>query len=300
MLGGASGLRGELPFSHMGRRVGLALVGALVVMAACSGGDDSALDEARADLNSARDDAAEARSSLEQSLAELEAMERERDEARRAQQDAAVILSDLEDERDTELRDRVAAQRELEALAAAHEEALAELETMRAEHAAIEAELAAVILRFDPEIQAAIAGAQGAAEAAACEAADRAGYESTSPPTALSVIEAATAGLPDGAVLDEAAIDAQIAECQAAGEARAAAEVLTQPKGDGRWTVGGEIAPGRWRSNGTADDCYWKRSPDGNPDDIIDNHFGNAGGTVTLREGEEFETDDCGTWEFVG
>jgi hypothetical protein len=35
------------------------------------------------------------------------------------------------------------------------------------------------------------------------------------------------------------------------------------------------------------------------PDDIIDNHFGLAGGTVTVRDGEEFETDGCGTWQFI-
>jgi hypothetical protein len=36
-----------------------------------------------------------------------------------------------------------------------------------------------------------------------------------------------------------------------------------------------------------------------NPDDIISNHFGLAGGTVMLNAGEEFRTEWCGTWKPV-
>lgn len=283
----------------MGRRGWWVLVGAVAV-AACSSGDDSALDAARADLEAARNEAADVGAALEQAQADLEAVQRERDDAQREREEVVASFNDIESERDGEIRDREAAQAELEELRAAQEAALAELEAVRAEHAATQAQLQELVLRFDPQIQEAIAGAQAAAEAEACARGDSAGYTGEPSPGVPTILVGITAGLPDGAALDEAAIEAKIVECRAAGEARAAAETLIQPKGDGLWTVGVEIAPGRWRSTGTADDCYWKRSPDGNPDDIIDNHFGNAGGTVTIREGEEFETDDCGTWEFVG
>ena len=71
------------------------------------------------------------------------------------------------------------------------------------------------------------------------------------------------------------------------------------PKESGFFTVGIEIAPGQWRSTGTGDGCYWARL-DGNQE-ILDNHFGNAGGTVTVFPSDyEIQFDDCGVWEFVG
>jgi hypothetical protein len=72
-----------------------------------------------------------------------------------------------------------------------------------------------------------------------------------------------------------------------------------EPKGDGFYTVGVEIAVGRWKSNGAGDSCYWARL-DGNQN-TIDNHFGNAGGTVTIRATDyEIEFEDCGQWEYLG
>ena len=72
-----------------------------------------------------------------------------------------------------------------------------------------------------------------------------------------------------------------------------------QPKGDGFYTVGVEIAVGRWRSTGTGDSCYWVRL-DGKQD-ILGNHFGKAGGTVTVRATDyEVAFEDCGTWEYLG
>lgn len=70
------------------------------------------------------------------------------------------------------------------------------------------------------------------------------------------------------------------------------------PKENGFFTVGVEIVPGHWRSTGTGDDCYWARL-DGNQD-ILDNHFGNAGGTVTVFPSDyEIQFEDCGIWEYV-
>ncbi len=73
----------------------------------------------------------------------------------------------------------------------------------------------------------------------------------------------------------------------------------TAPKGDGFYTVGIEIAPGRWRSTGQQTNCYWSRL-DGNQR-ILDNHFGLAGGTVLVRPTDyEVFFSDCGMWEYLG
>ena len=63
---------------------------------------------------------------------------------------------------------------------------------------------------------------------------------------------------------------------------------------------GVDIAPGTYRS--TADvgsRCYWAILASGtNGDDIIANDIPGGGRpTVTLAEGQDFETKRCGTWE---
>jgi hypothetical protein len=73
---------------------------------------------------------------------------------------------------------------------------------------------------------------------------------------------------------------------------------LAAPRGNGIYTVGSEIIPGKWRSAGSGDGCYWARLDSGQ--NIIDNHFGLSGGTVTVRPTDyEVELLDCGTWEYV-
>ena len=61
-----------------------------------------------------------------------------------------------------------------------------------------------------------------------------------------------------------------------------------------------EIVPGQWQSTGTADDCYWARLDE--YQDVLDNHFGLAGGTVSRSRLADYEVhfDDCGTWEYLG
>jgi len=71
-----------------------------------------------------------------------------------------------------------------------------------------------------------------------------------------------------------------------------------ESKDDGFYTVGIEIAPGRWRSTGLGGDCYWERR--NAFQDIIDNHFGNAGGTIYINSNDyEVYFDDCGIWEYL-
>lgn len=74
--------------------------------------------------------------------------------------------------------------------------------------------------------------------------------------------------------------------------------ILTEPKDDGFYLVNVDIAPGIWRSTGTQDGCYWETSTaTGN---IIDNHFGKAGGTAYVSASVfQVEFNDCGTWEYL-
>lgn len=70
-------------------------------------------------------------------------------------------------------------------------------------------------------------------------------------------------------------------------------------KESGFYTVGVEIAPGLWRSTGSGDGCYYARLDD--KQEIIANHFGNAGVTINLQPTDyEVEFNDCGTWEYLG
>jgi len=74
---------------------------------------------------------------------------------------------------------------------------------------------------------------------------------------------------------------------------------LKTDKGSGFYLVGIDIAPGVWRSNGTADDCYWEVSS--TTGDIIDNHFGMSGGTMYIPiSAFQVELDpECGSWTFL-
>jgi hypothetical protein len=81
------------------------------------------------------------------------------------------------------------------------------------------------------------------------------------------------------------------------GAERVLLSTATDPKDDGFYTVGVEIAVGRWKSTGTGDGCYWARLDENQ--DILDNHFGAAGGTVTIQANDyEVVFNGCGTWEY--
>ncbi|MHC5558282.1 zinc ribbon domain-containing protein [Kocuria sp. U4B] len=69
---------------------------------------------------------------------------------------------------------------------------------------------------------------------------------------------------------------------------------------EGTWTVGTDIAPGTYRTTDTVGSrCYWAILTSGtNGDDIISNDIPGGGRpTVTIAEGQDFETSNCGTWE---
>lgn len=70
-------------------------------------------------------------------------------------------------------------------------------------------------------------------------------------------------------------------------------------KQDGFYTVGAEIIPGSWESDGTGSSCYWARLD--NQQEIHDNHLGLAGGTMTIRPDDfEVQMRGCGTWHYIG
>ena len=73
----------------------------------------------------------------------------------------------------------------------------------------------------------------------------------------------------------------------------------TKSRGNGFYLIGINIAPGLWRSEAGHTSCYWERSTD--TGEIIDNHFGDSGGTVRLQSSDfQVEFGDCGTWEYLG
>lgn len=81
---------------------------------------------------------------------------------------------------------------------------------------------------------------------------------------------------------------------------------FTQPEarnltefGNGTWTVGRDIQPGRYRvTDSVSDGCYWAvLKSKTNGDDILSNdNVASGKPNVTLKKGQDFTTSDCGTW----
>lgn len=208
-----------------------------------------------------------------------------REDLQAAEQTIGELQTQLEALED-ELSDAEQARSDAEA---ARDEALAELEELR--------------LAYDDEIQQVLADGVSAVVDSVCSAID----EPLDDAQVAELIDRQISewseqpGLPEDAseVLDREAIENQVADCVEAAEEQARQAQLTEPKGDGFYTVGEEIAPGTWESQGTGGSCYWARL-DANQE-IIDNHFGNAGGRVTVRSSDtEVEFSGCGTWEYQG
>lgn len=66
----------------------------------------------------------------------------------------------------------------------------------------------------------------------------------------------------------------------------------------GFYLVGVDIASGIWRSDGTGDSCYWSVTKANG--DIMDNHFGQSGGTAYIPANAfQVEFNDCGNWSFI-
>ncbi|SKC51744.1 coiled-coil domain-containing protein [Krasilnikoviella flava] len=69
---------------------------------------------------------------------------------------------------------------------------------------------------------------------------------------------------------------------------------------EGVWTVGTDVEAGTYRTTEpVSGDCYWAIYRSGtNQDDIVQNDIVTGGRpTVALRDGQDFETNRCGTWD---
>ena len=75
------------------------------------------------------------------------------------------------------------------------------------------------------------------------------------------------------------------------------------PIDEGLYNVGNDgIAPGVWKSSyapAETDSCYWARI---NPQTgaIRENHFGIAGMSVRVYDGDIYEIEGCGSWFYIG
>jgi hypothetical protein len=71
---------------------------------------------------------------------------------------------------------------------------------------------------------------------------------------------------------------------------------------DGTWEVGSDIAAGTYRAPG-GDDCYWEIRTSAHSgdslDEILENGVMESNPTVTISDGQWFETDSCGSWTGV-
>jgi hypothetical protein len=73
---------------------------------------------------------------------------------------------------------------------------------------------------------------------------------------------------------------------------------------DGVYEVGAEMAAGKYRSPSSDDEklCLWERlkENDGSLGDIAQQEVGAGNYTATLKAGEYFKTQGCGTWTKAG
>ncbi|WP_281860545.1 hypothetical protein [Salana multivorans] len=110
----------------------------------------------------------------------------------------------------------------------------------------------------------------------------------------------------EAAIADIENREADLAAAEQAVADREAAVTATEQQiaantfGPGRWVVGVDIEPGTYRVTEpvTGDRCYWAITRSGtNGDSIVSNDFGTLGNhTVTLSEGQDFESTRCGSW----
>ncbi|MGO4597743.1 hypothetical protein [Terrabacter sp. 2RAF25] len=88
---------------------------------------------------------------------------------------------------------------------------------------------------------------------------------------------------------------------EAAGLQEIAAGGPSSSISEGSWEVGTDIKPGKYRTDGRVTNCYWAITRGGsNGQDIIANDNVSGGRpTVTLKKGQQFESNRCGDWSLV-
>jgi hypothetical protein len=66
---------------------------------------------------------------------------------------------------------------------------------------------------------------------------------------------------------------------------------------DGTWTIGEDYPAGRYVATGTDGTCYWEVDRSGtNGQDIVSNGTGPGNLRVSLKAGQDFHSQNCGTW----
>ena len=88
---------------------------------------------------------------------------------------------------------------------------------------------------------------------------------------------------------------ADAAEAPAAPPAAAAGPLTTFA--DGTYEVGVDVAPGKYKTQAEGF-CYWDRTKknDGSLGDIVQQGVGDGAQVVTIKSGEFFKSQSCGTW----
>lgn len=107
--------------------------------------------------------------------------------------------------------------------------------------------------------------------------------------------EAAAAEAQEKVKAAEAAVKKR-EEAVSGAEVQQAANTITE----GTWTVGVDLEPGTYRTKeAVGSSCYWAIYTSGtNGDDIQQNDIPGGGRpTVTLVEGQDFNTTRCGAWQ---
>lgn len=198
------------------------------------------------------------------------------------QEDLDSALADL-----AEAKDRLAEiEDELDTIRSESDDRATAIEELESERDSVLTDLA----RAESDVEAARADVDaaeserdGALEAARSEAAE----ELEGQRADLAASEAAFAGRVE-------ATEAALADRESA-----VAAVESSQFTDGTYLVGTDVPAGQYRSDGTGSGCYWERlTNDG--EDIINNHFGAAPAIATIRDGEIFRVNDCGTWRPIG
>jgi hypothetical protein len=109
---------------------------------------------------------------------------------------------------------------------------------------------------------------------------------------------------PEASSTSSADSSASIGEGPASASAGAPKVVEAVPSvEDGVWTVGVDMPAGKYRTTANVDSrCYWQISKTGGDGlgDIVANDLPGGGRPqVTLKAGQDFKTDNCGTWHKV-
>jgi hypothetical protein len=118
--------------------------------------------------------------------------------------------------------------------------------------------------------------------------------------SAVAAQSSATAALSEAKASEQALASQQAAVSASAASLSSQARAIQQNTiTEGVWVVGTDVQPGHYRTTAAVSGgCYWMITKSGtNGSDIIQNGLPTGGyPTVTLSAGQDFTTQDCGSW----